>query len=162
MNESIIIINTIAIILGPIIAVIVTLIYQNYKAKRNDREHLFKVLMVNRKAYPPDREWIKALNVIPIYFANNKKILSMWYQYYNLLNETGDNIDKMRGHAYLELLSGIALSLGYKNLQQTDIDKYYFPKIIESESQKINELFDDLLRIAQNTERLLLEKKKDI
>ncbi len=56
MPESIIIINPIAIVLGPIIAVIVTLIYQNFKNKSNDREHLFKVLMAYRKSSQIDLE----------------------------------------------------------------------------------------------------------
>jgi len=43
---------TVAIVLGPVIAVLITLWYQRYKEKRDLKQRVFFELMANRKAFP--------------------------------------------------------------------------------------------------------------
>jgi len=53
------IINMIVIILGPIIAVTITLVYQRCKEKKDIKHRAFLVLMAHRKSIPPTARWLK-------------------------------------------------------------------------------------------------------
>lgn len=47
----------------------------------------------------------------------------------------------------LDLLSEMAVSLGYKNLKQTEIDRFYSPKYFGSQMSRQEILFQENLRI---------------
>ena len=64
-------------------------------------------------------------------------MIDAWKKYYSILLISEDTVDKKeRSHLKLDLLAEIAISLGYENLKQTDIDKFYLPIVH----------YDDLLR----------------
>jgi len=58
------------------------------------------------------------------------------------------------------LLSEMAKTLGYKNLQQTDIDKFYSPKAHGSQSELNYKLQTEFLRVLENTSSLNLTPKE--
>jgi hypothetical protein len=81
MSEKIqFVINIIAIILGPIIAVIITLIYQTYKEKRDSKTRLFLTLMAHRESFPPSFAWVESLNLIDVVFVKHPKVVQLWHQ----------------------------------------------------------------------------------
>lgn len=143
----------IAIITGPIIAVIITLWYQSRKQKQDTKVHLFLTLMAHRKSSPPTIDWVNSLNLIDVVFENNPEIVKLWHDYYDLLLDTSKDIEK-RQHKYIELLSSIAKSLGYKNLQQTDIDKFYSPVAHGDQAILTAKIQKELLRVLENTQSL--------
>ena len=151
-------INIIAIVLGPIIAVLITLIYQSDKEKRGAKTRLFITLMAHRKSYPPTMAWVESLNLIDVVFAKHPKVLGLWHEYYDCLHESTTDYIK-RDHKYLELLFEMANTLGYKNLQQTDIDKFYSPKAHGSQSELNYKLQTELLRVLESTSSLNLTPK---
>jgi hypothetical protein len=55
------IINIIAVIIGPIVAVAITLWYQGRKEKRDAQHRLFTVLMAHRKSNPPTFDLVNGL-----------------------------------------------------------------------------------------------------
>ena len=120
------VINIVAIVLGPVIAVTITLAYQKYKEKRDAKMRLFLTLMAHRKSFPPTFAWVESLNLIDVVFAKHPKVVLLWHEYYDYLHEDLKDFKK-RDHKYLELLSLMAKDLGYPTLQQTDIDKFYTP-----------------------------------
>ena len=154
------IINVIAIILGPIIAVIITLVYQKYKEKRDAKYRLFLTLMAHRKSFPPTIAWVESLNLIDVVFADHPKVVELWHQYYDLLHQESKDYTK-REHKYLELLSAMAKTLGYKNLQQTDIDKFYTPTAHGDQATLNHKVQTELLRVLENTGSLATFKKKE-
>jgi hypothetical protein len=46
--------NIIAVIIGPVIAVIITLWYQRRKERRDIKQRAFLVLMAHRRSIPPN------------------------------------------------------------------------------------------------------------
>ncbi len=157
------VINIVAIILGPILAVIITLAYQKFKEKRDAKMRLFLTLMAHRKSYPISYDWVQALNLIDVVFANHSQVVKLWHEYYDYLHEETKKFTK-RDHKYLELLSEMARCLNYKNLQQTDIDKFYTP-IAHGDQAALNyKVQTELLRVLENTgafQTFLKEKKHD-
>lgn len=119
----------IAVFLSPIIPVIITLWWQRRKEKRDAKRNLFITLMAHRRAFPPTIEWVNSLNLIDVIFAGHTSVVDLWHRYYDELHQTDmTSRQQAREHTYLQLLSEMARVLGYKRLQQTDIDKYYSPQ----------------------------------
>lgn len=157
------IINIIAIILGPIIAVIITLAYQRHKENRDSKHRLFLTLMAHRRSFPPTFAWVESLNLIDVVFADHPKVVELWHDYYDLLHQDSKDYTK-REHKYLELLSAMAKVLGYKNLQQTDIDKFYTPTAHGDQATLNHKVQIELLRVLENTGALqtsLKERKEE-
>lgn len=146
-------INVLAIVLGPIIAVLITLVYQSDKEKRDSKTRLFLTLMANRKAFPPTISWVESLNLIDVVFSKNRKVVSLWHEYYDCLHESTTDYTK-REHKYIELLSEMAKVIGYKNLQQTDIDKFYSPMAHGNQNELNAKVQKEFLRVLENTESL--------
>src|SRR5262249_40368838 len=118
------VVTVIALVAGPVIAVLITLWYQRRTQKRAAKEGLFMTLMAHRKSFPPAPDWTNALNVIDIVYADSPTIIKHWHSLYDTLNDVPVNMQRYN-HQYIELLSAMATALGYRSIQQTDIDKFY-------------------------------------
>lgn len=66
------IVNLIAIILGPILAIQVSKVIEHFKERRERKLSIFKVLMTTR-ATPIDIRHVEALNMIDIEFYGEDK-----------------------------------------------------------------------------------------
>jgi hypothetical protein len=148
-----------ALIAGPVIAVGITLWHQRRTEKRAAKDRLFLTLMAYRKSGPtPD--WINALNLIDVVFGDRPKVVSKWHTGYDVLNERPFNIQKFN-HLYIELLSLMATSLGYKSLQQTDIDKFYTPQAIGDQAALNAEVQKEWLRVLKATHSIPINPQRD-
>ena len=76
------ILNLIAIIIIPIIAVIIGQWLQTCSEKRKDKMHIFKTLMTSR-VYGWTQESVYCLNIIDIVFADDKKVRNAWKDLYD-------------------------------------------------------------------------------
>jgi hypothetical protein len=151
-----------AILISPAIAVAITLWYQTRKEKRERKDRLFQTLMVHRKAFPPTHDWVNGLNLIDVVFSDTPKVAALWHQYYSMLGSAKtDNEYRDRDHKYIELLSAMAQDLGYKNLQQTDIDKFYSPQAHQSQIAASNEIQTEFLRVLKNTQSIAAAPKPE-
>ena len=146
--------TTIAIILGPIFAVIITLWYQNMREKRQHKFLLFRTLMSRRKDFfPISQEWVDALNLIDVVFHDNKKAVSLWHAFHGMLYH-GKRDYEEEDRKYLDLLHTLARDLGYKNLQQTDIDRFYQPVGLGDQKELNEALQKEQLIYLQNSNKL--------
>lgn len=142
-----------ALIAGPISAVIITLWYQKRSEKRSAKERLFAVLMAHRRSNPPTIEWANALNLIDVVFEDHPVVVTKWRELYDLLNHPAAQINWGQvGHVRIELLSEIALALGYRRLQQTDIDRFYMPQGHADQATMQAELQNEFLRVLKATQ----------
>lgn len=147
------ILTIIALIVGPIVAVVITLWHQTRAQKRQVKERLFQVLMAHRKSIPPNYEWVNSLNLIDVVFADQPEVLRLWHELYDILITPPLN-EQRRQHKFLELLSAIAQALDYPSLTQTDMDKFYSPEAHGNIAGMQWGIQVELLRVLQNTHSL--------
>lgn len=154
------IITIIALFVGPIAAVLISIWLQDRKQNYDAKNRLFITLMAHRKALPSPPDLINALNLIDVLFAKHPTVVRLWHDYYDLLCQT-PVIWTTAQHKYLDMLAEIARVLGYESLSQTDIDKFYSPQSQADLVQLQLKIAQDLSRVLENTEHLLVEKKSD-
>lgn len=123
------IVNLIAIIVIPILAVIIGQKLQEEAQKRNDKIKIFKTLMTSR-IYGWTTDSVEALNLLEIVFADDKAVCEQWKVYYDKLcvenpNDTELSKIKKENDKLLEIM---AKSLGYKNITLATIQNPYMPK----------------------------------
>lgn len=144
--------------LSPVIAVCVTLWWQQRKERRDAKFRLFATLMAYRKAYPISYEWASSLNQIVVLFSDSPTVVDHWNRYYDLLNlPVGQRNVPDQNHKYLELMRKMAEELGLGSLQQTDIDRYYVPQVHGDQADTQYKVQQELLRVLQNTASIAVE-----
>lgn len=126
------IINILAVIVAPIVAVWIGQKLQDRQERRKDKLEIFKTLMMSRNSWSPDS--VRALNILDIVFADDEKARAAWKDYYEKLwvndpdKPTDAELIKMQEAQY-ELLETMAKSLGYKDkITWKTIQKPYKPK----------------------------------
>ena len=139
-----------AVAIIPIIVWVMGIKYQDRKAKKEAQLKVFLALMVDRKSNPITKEWVDALNTIDIVFQDNIKVRQAWRDYLDSLNEKSPHFESSNSFR-LDLLSEIAMALGYKNLKQTEIDRYYSPKYFGSQMSRQEILFQENLRVLMHS-----------
>jgi hypothetical protein len=151
------VVNIVAIVVGPLFAVLITLWWQHRKEKRDAKLRLFATLMAFRKSVTGviKPEWVNSLNLIDVVFADSPKVVDRWHEYYTLLLRQNPSPQEMETqvHKYIELMSVMAETLGIA-LQQIDIEKFYTPMAHGLEAERNAALSAELLRVLQNTERI--------
>ena len=61
-----------------------------------------------------------------VVFQDNKRVRHAWRDYLDSLNQKSAHFDNQNSYK-LDLLSEMAEALGYKQLKQTEIDRFYSP-----------------------------------
>lgn len=139
-----------AILLSPLLAWIVTILYQNRAEKRKAKRDLFMVIMAKRRSSPPAIELVDALNKIDVVFQNNKKVRLAWREYFLSLHE--ENWQFANSNSFLlDLLSEMASVLGYKHLRQTEIDRVYSPRYYNDLRLGSQALYNEQLRVLKHS-----------
>ena len=124
------IINVLAIIVIPIVAVFVGQKLQDRSQKRKDKLEIFRALMMNR-GIGWTAETVRALNIIDIVFSDDSTVRTRWKEYYNQLciQAPNDMQRKQIQEAQDKLLEAMARSLGYKEqVTWETIQNPYIPK----------------------------------
>lgn len=151
------IITIIAVFLSPIVAVLITVWYQNRKEKRGTKINLFMTLVSTRDQVPVDYSYVLALNRIDVVFHKQKDILRLWHEYYDILGQkVVDDVARRRDHKRIELLSAMAKHLGYGDLQQISLEKYYQPHGHYQWNINAADIQTELLRVLKSTETLFV------
>ena len=123
--------------------------WQKRNAKDEAKRTLFFALMANRKA-TPNKEWVDALNTIDVVFQDDKKVRKAWREYYDSLDERSQYYQETNSFK-LDLLSEMANALGYKDLKQTEIDRFYSPNYFLQLQQTQNLLAQESLRVLSHS-----------
>jgi hypothetical protein len=134
----------------PLIVWVLGVFYQNRKAKKDAQLRVFLTLMANRKSNPITKEWVDSLNIIDVVFQDNRKIREAWKSYLDSLNNKSPHFESNNSYM-LDLLSEMALSLGYKDLKQTEIDSFYNPQLFLNQQNVQNKLIEENLRVLMHS-----------
>jgi hypothetical protein len=124
------------------------------KEKREAKMWVFRTLMANRRSPHMNADSISALNLIDIVFHDDEKIVRLWRDYYGMLH--GKELHPDHHHKFLDLLFAMADYLGYRNIKQTDMDKFYWPQFMADQANLNNACQLEFLRVLRNTNALLL------
>ena len=156
--------NIIAVVSGPILAVLITLWYQTRKEKRKEKREaksrLFINLMAHRKSMPPTFDRVNSLNLIDVVYADHPKVLQLWHEYYDLLHTEPANY-QLWEHKHIEMLSEMAQVAGYKKLKQIDIEKFYTPVAHGTQAELNEKTQREFLRVLENTASFVVTKKEN-
>ena len=163
MNEWLMPTLTIAaIIVGPITAVGLQLWMEKRRQKRQAKMWLFSAMMAYRKSSPPAAEWVSALNQIDVIFYDAPKVVQAWHSFFDALDRPPEQANHQATlHRMLDLLHEMAKHLGYPEIKQTDLDRFYSPVQYGNVATLQSALQYELLRVLQNTDRVLVELRKD-
>ena len=120
--------------------------------------------MAHRRSIPVTIEWVQSLNLIDAVFQDCGSVVRKWRELYDLMNHPQDQINwNQVGHVRIELLSEMALALGYKRLNQIDIDRFYMPQVLVDQATMQGEIQTEFLRVLKATQSLhgtpLIENK---
>ncbi len=139
-----------AVAIIPVIVWILGIKYQNRKSKREAKQRLFLTLMADRKSNPITKDWVDALNCIDVVFQDNNNVRHAWREYLDSLDEKSSHFSSSNSFC-LDLLSEMAKALGYRNLRQTEIDRFYSPKYFGSQMSRQEILFQENLRVLMHS-----------
>ena len=124
------IINIIALIIIPVIAVVIGQKLQVCSQKRNDKMQIFKTLMTSR-IFGWTNESVQAMNLIDVVFADDKAVRKQWKICFDKMcveNPTDTDLSKIKLERE-KLLEAMAKSLGYKDIITWEsIQNPYIPK----------------------------------
>jgi hypothetical protein len=116
----------VAIVVGPILAVVTQLVWQKMRLKRDQKLWVFSTMM-SLRAVPLNPDFIKAVNFIDVVFYNNKKIRDRWKAVLAHLSSDAYKPENFTPAAFerfrdllAELLAEMAKDLGY-NFDYTHI-----------------------------------------
>lgn len=79
------IINIIAVLLSPVVALLISIFIQNRSAKRKSKMEIFNTLLATRHNVYIVDETVRAFNMIDVVFYDKPKIRSLWREYYSIL-----------------------------------------------------------------------------
>ena len=134
------IINIIAIVLAPIVAVIIGQYLQNKEQKRNDKLNIFKILMRDR-LFSWTLDSVNALNIIDVVFAEDKSVRQAWKELFDCLsnNSVDEQTSELIKQAKFRLLEEMADSLGYTDtISWETVQNPYFPNGLAEEINNRN------------------------
>jgi len=151
------VITLLAVFLSPIMAVVITLWSQKRNAKRNAQMNLFMDLVSFRDHVPFPWQYSVALNRIDVVFHKQETILLRWHEYYDSLqHELKGNALVYSNEKKVALISEIAKHLGYRNIDQIFLQRYYQSKGSFDDFVNDAEIRKEFLRVLKSTETLFV------
>lgn len=150
------VINTVAVLLSPLIAVLVTVYVQDRRERRRQSQDrklwIFNSLIATRHS-PITEETVRALNMIDVAFSDSPGVRRLWHEYFDMLcnqglqNELGVT---QRQKKNLEMLTEMANTVGYgKAINHLDVSRVYLPVGLQGQSMRATQIADELLRVLR-------------
>ena len=128
------IVNIIAIILSPIIALFISHRVQINYEKRKEKIEILKTLMA-RRILANSIEYVNALNIIDIIFADSPKVKTAYKALYEAYNQPNYDISKSQ-MMLTKLIEAIVVDVGYKEKITWDtIQQPYYPIWLDNQIQ---------------------------
>lgn len=147
-----------AIITGPISAVAITLWYNSYREKRQQKVNLFLTLIATRKTNPIPERFVDSLNMIDVVFHNKKEIIKQWKRVFESLHNDPFQVETY-DKRMLDLLDAMAKELGYSGIKQTDLSDFYAPQLYANKQQFQEKFNEEILRVIENSKSFSESKK---
>lgn len=151
-----------AIILGPILAVIVSRIIEKRSEKRCWKERVFRNLIAYQFQIPIDPLFLEALNLVPVVFHDKEGIKSARNEYLTVVQKGFDALNASQksaldadmervfyNNSLDNLLNEISKDIGYKELTLAHMSSALRDVFLTSDSIKSNELFEVVVKLGR-------------
>lgn len=136
---------------SPIKAVTVGRRLDDEQKKDIIKRNLFFTLFAHR-GNPIHHQFVAALNQIDIAFHDNQKVLDLWHRYYEALRIKGQVDEQKVWELHrVDLLSEMATSLSYFQLNQTEIMKHYQPEGQDNWNKLDWDIHEEGLKFLKNS-----------
>lgn len=158
------IINVIAIILIPIVAVLIGQWLQNKSEKRKDKMRVFSHLMSYRAFNYTDQYSVNILNSIPIVFYKDADVIEKYKNYIQSLNIKPEDVlqkQKEIEDNKTKMLESMAKSLGYKNINWETIQNPYLPQGLINEKAAENLYKQGQVDLAKIVSQMAFSNKQE-
>ena len=143
------IINIIAIILSPIIALFISHKVQINHEKRKEKIEILKILMA-RRVLANSIEYVNALNTIDIIFADSSKVKEAYKKLYEAYHQPNYDVSKSQ-MMLTKLIETIVADVGYKEKITWDtIQQPYYPIWLDNQIQADSTIQEYNLAIASS------------
>jgi hypothetical protein len=115
-------------VLAAVLAVLITIFYNNRSRKRAEKVNIFTSLFSEREEIGHGFQFVAAINAVPIVFYSNKKIL---LHYSNFLKfHFANDVDNARLELF-DLLREMAADLNYKDIGQNSLlNRAFYPNTL--------------------------------
>jgi len=134
------VINIIALLLSPVIAVCIGFWLQERKKIYEVKKNIFLTLIAHR-GDQVHHNFVNSLNMIDFVFRKDKAVITAWHTHRdNLKQDRHCTPDEIR-RSLLNLLAEMTDCLGYKKLRQTSFEEHYVPNAHYNQA-----VFDIVLR----------------
>ena len=127
------VVTILAIVVGPVIAVLVTRKMDQERSDKARKMDIFRTLMRTR-GLPIHSDHVGALNLVEVEFINHTAVIQAWKEYLSILNETypseqdmADAFDKKKASLLTALIDAIAKVLDIKIAQLDILRGNYVP-----------------------------------
>lgn len=141
------IINIIAILLSPIIALLISHTLQKDYEKKKEKLSILKTLMAQR-IHQNSIEYVNALNIIDIIFSDSKKVRLAYKNLHNSYNQKDFDYSKTQTQL-TKLIEAIVEDVGYKEkITWDEIQQPYYPIWLDKEIQANSAIQEYNLAIA--------------
>jgi len=156
-------ITVLAILLSPIIALLISMYLQTRKERKKAKMYLFSTLISTRHS-PITEETVRALNMIDVLFYDKPKVRQLWREYFEMLYNEGLNNPlgwEQRQKKNIELIHEMGKCLGYgKSISHLDVERVYYPVGLGQQRDRIEELFNELLRVLKTSGGITITPRK--
>lgn len=144
------------IVFGAIIGIVCTIIYNRYNDRRAERKELFIKMIVAKGSLRISQELIEAMNLIPILFKGNKKIIGIYNNYFaSLCLPIEQVVYEEQVGLYWDLLREIGGEVGYSGLDNKTFSHRYVPTQSLAEQESQEEFHSELLHYLKQSNSLL-------
>jgi hypothetical protein len=150
-----------AIVLGPIVAVGITLVIEKSRKTHERRVQIMRMLLATRHM-PADAQYNAAINLIPAEFNDQKKVMDAWRMYQERVREsfTPENEaqhDKRVTAAQSGMIFQVMHCVGLKNLSEGDIQTQAY---VSQGFVDRDKLYQDSLRAMPQIAETLKEQRE--
>lgn len=153
-------INLLALLLSPLIAVGVTLWWQKRQENRKAKRDVL-VSLISTRHTPLVDDALRAYHMIDVVFHDSPKVRVLWHEYYEMINNEGLNNEngwRRRQDKSLEMVTEMAKTLGY-DISHLDVKRVYYPHGLGTVETRNNEIMDELLRVLKGSAALAMSPR---
>jgi hypothetical protein len=148
----------VGIVIGPIVAVVITLITERWRKTHDSQMRLLQALLTTRIT-PANDQWSMAVNMVPIEFRHHKEVIERWKDYVSQVAIKPSSIDDVESNGRRIVLKqnamihAAAVAMKIKITEGDLQDTAYYSKGSTDRDELVLKALSAFPQIAQSTAR---------